>query len=461
MKPSRYNMYIPLEDGSYILFNSLGGALLTVDKTTKDIIDTISEKWKEVPEEKLNVLTQNGIVLHDNDDELLRIRYRYNEVRYNPHLITFMVVPTARCNLSCRYCFQKIDESRAEKNPHLATMSDSTVENVLCFIKNMTETCNANLAPVCFHGGEPLLAKNIILHMLKDLAQWCTEHSLDLSTSFYTNCTLFDQPFLDNLEGYTIDFVQTTLEGPEEIHDQFRHYKNGKGTYEDIVANMGMLLDAGVKVRAHININRYYERVLEMLDDFVERGLKDLIIEPFPLFDPLSTIPEVQKHYGVLDENFPVSESEYSVPFKETMEVRTHLYSAAFERGFQLPTSPLGVWTPCDGARAYHFAVGPAGEVYKCQGCILIDNLRVGQIHENGYFERYPLFYKWMDIDPTRMEECQSCYHLPSCGGGCIAARYLGNIPHFCEVSSFLGEEYLKMSVKRKYPELSQSLRIG
>jgi radical SAM protein with 4Fe4S-binding SPASM domain len=197
--------------------------------------------------------------------------------------------------------------------------------------------------------------------------------------------------------------------------------------------------------------------VEELLDDFTERGFTNVSVEPFPVFDPFVTIPEIQKHYGVLDESFPSSESEYAVLFRKMVEARNYMYAAVFKRGFKPPTSPLGMWTPCDGPRAYHFVVGPAGEVYKCQGCILMKNLHVGRIREDGFFEKYPLFYKWMSIDPTTIEACRVCIYLPSCGGGCVAARHLGSLPYFCEVSSYLGEDYIKTSLERTYPELFQS----
>ncbi|MBU7019277.1 MAG: SPASM domain-containing protein [Theionarchaea archaeon] len=456
MKPSFYNMFISLEDGSYALHNKLTGALLVVDEETKAIITNVTEREDEIDEKTMHLLRENGLILENHEDELLKIRYRYDEIRYNPQLVSFVIAPTSLCNLSCCYCVQRTDETMADKNPEITTMSDSVVESVLSFVKTMTEACNTRTLPICFHGGEPLMAKQLVLRILQDFDTWCREHSLDLKTSFFTNGTLFDESFIEEMQGYTLHFVRITFDGPEEIHNQFRHFKNGEGTYQKIVTNIGMLLDAKITVKVHININKYYNRIPELLDDLKERGLNNISVEPFPVFDPFATIPEIQKFYGVLDESFPSSESEYSVFFKDMVKARTYLYKAADKRGFKPPTSPLGMWTPCDGMRAYHFVVGPCGEVYKCQGCILMKNLHVGRIREDGFFEKYPLFHKWMSIDPTTIEKCQKCQYLPSCGGGCVAARHLGNLPYFCEVSSFLGEDYIKMSLKRKYPDIPQ-----
>ncbi len=461
MKPSRYNTYISLEDGSYLLHNKLTGALLTVDADSKETVDTISEREKEVPGEVLKTFIQNGVVVGDNEDELLKIRHRFKEVVYNPQLLAFSLAPTARCNLSCCYCVQRIDELLASKAHQTATMSDSTVKGVLCFVKNMTETCGVGTLPVSFYGGEPLMAKPLILHILQDLAQWCTERSINFETGFTTNLTLLDQSFLEDVQKYSLFYFRTTLDGPKEIHDQFRHYRNGEGTYEHVLTNIGTLLDAGIKVRIQININQHYRSMPELFDDLKERGLTNIVVEVYPLLDPLVASQEAQKLHGLLDKNFPVSKSQFAIPFEEIAEAKTYIYRAVFEKGFKLPPSNLRVWTPCDGAHAYHFLADPVGDVYKCVGGMSIKNFRVGHIHADGYFERYPFFYKWMDTaDPTQIEKCQSCLQLPSCGGGCIVGRTLGNVPCVCEISHFPGEEYVKMCLKQEYVELSQSLRI-
>ncbi|MBU7019279.1 MAG: radical SAM protein [Theionarchaea archaeon] len=459
MKPSYYNFYIPLEDGTYILHNRLTGALLVVDEETKTAVTTIHDREDELPEELLNTFTQHGIIIQDNEDELLQIKYRFKTVVFNPQLVAFSLAPTARCNLSCRYCVQRVDESLVDKSAHTATMSESTVKSVLSFLKNMTKTCNVKKLPVSFYGGEPLMAKQLVLRIVQDLNQWCKEHSLDFETGVTTNLTLLDKSFLEDIQKYPLFYFRTTLDGPERIHNQFRYHKNGKGTYEEVVANMGMLLDEGIPVRVQININKYYTLMSELFDDLKERGLTSITIELYPLIDPMISALQAQKLYGILDEKFPSSESQFAIPFDKIPEAKTFVLRAAFERGFMLPPSQLGVWTPCDGAQAYHFLVDPFGDVYKCVGGMLMKSFSVGHIHEDGSLERYPFFYKWMDIiDPTTIEKCQTCQLLPSCGGGCIVGRTVGNIPCVCEISHFPGEEYFKIYLREKYPELKQVL---
>lgn len=452
MKPSQYNHYIPLENDKYILFNTMNGTILIVDEDAKMSIEKIQEVKTELPQEILNNFRQKGLIKEDKEDELLKFRNRYNVMCYDPRNLSFCLTPTARCNLSCEYCWQRIDQSLAEKSGQTATMSETTVKGVLLFVKKTTETVNAMNLPIFFHGGEPLVAKELVFCILKDLAQWCEERSKGLTVAFFTNCTLFDQSFIDDLQRYTINLVKTTLDGPQEIHDQYRHYKNGKGTYEQIITNIELLQDAGIKVEIQLNINRHYEYLPELFDDLHERGIKEISTACSPVYDPSMVIQEVQKAYGLLDESFPIPQSQFAIPFKDVAKVRKKIYRWAFKKGFKLPPPGLGLMR-CSAVSYYHNVVDPSGDVYKCVASMLLKFMRTGHIHENGYFEPYPFFYEWMDNDPTYTETCQSCSLLPSCWGGCLFGRKLIGVSHVCEVSQFCGEEYLKMYLKQNYPE--------
>jgi uncharacterized protein len=432
-----------------------------VDDKIKEILDNIHKRETELPEELMHAFKKAGVALADNANEQLKIRHRYNAARYNPQTLSFTIAPTACCNLSCCYCVQRIDESLVAKAAQTATISKAILENVLLFIKRMADLYHAKTLPLTFYGGEPLLKKDLLFYILENLTQWGKERSITTGVGLYTNCTLFDQSFLDNLKKYTIFYVRTTLDGPEKIHNYYRHYKNGKGTYEDVLTSIGMLLDSHIDVRVQVNIHQQYTHIPELLDDLCERGLTHIVIEPYPLFDPITMIPEAQKHYGILKEDVPTVKSTFAVPFKNIFKARAYAYGAAFKRGFKLPPSALKPWVPCEGAQAYNYLIDPAGDVYPCVGSMLIENLRVGHIHGEGYCEVYPFFYEWMNTgDPTRIKRCQTCHFLPSCGGGCIVGRWLGGLPCFCEYGSFYGEDVMKMCLKQKYPEKLKSLDV-
>ena len=459
MKPSQYNHFIPLENGEYIVYNTMSGAIAIVDDETKRSIEEIKKMEAELSPEVLYNFKESEFVVHDDENELLKARDRYNENRYDPQKLSFVLTPTARCNLSCQYCYQRVDDSLVKKEDQTSTMSESTLRNVLLFVKRRSELFNATRLPITFYGGEPLIVKPLVFRILANLSSWSREHSITLKVGLYTNGTLLDQSFIDELSKYTITYVRMTLDGPQEIHDQFRHFKNGEGTYEHIVTNIGKLVDAGINVVVHININKYYKRIPELMDDLKERGLTKIHLSSYPIFDLLVSFQEAQKAYGLLNESFPIPESSFAVPFKEIAQARMYVFRSAFKKGSTIPQPHLGSWV-CRGATYHHYAIDPSGDVYKCVGCMLVNPTCIGSIRENGHFERYPFLYEWMNTNPTYIEHCQSCYLLPTCGGGCIQGRILAKLPYFCEIGSFSEDDYIKMYLKQKYPEKLKCVKI-
>ena len=451
MKSSQYNRFILLENGEYVVYNTLTGGLMIIDEEAKENIDKIHEK--DVPSLIRDNLVKSGFIVTDDENELLLVRDRLNAKRFDPRLLSFFVTPTADCNLSCPYCWQRSDNSFADTSLQRATMSESTMNGVLQFIKHRAEVLRAHNLPITFFGGEPLMKKEMVLHILRNLSRWGDEHSVSITAGFYTNCTLLDQSFMEELQQYTLGTFRTSIDGPQKIHDIYRYYSNGKGTYEDTVTNIGLLLDSGVNLILQYNITSHYHHAPELFDDLAERGLKPITVDCHRLYDPSSVVQEVKKVYGVSDEKHEIHRNPIFPPFTEVSKAKMFIYRTAYEKGFALHPPKLGLLLPCNGSLYYHYVIDPLGFVYKCSTSMLLENLRVGRIYEDGNFEKYPFFHEWMDTDPTYIKECQACSLLPSCGGGCTLGRKLAQRPYLCDVSPFCGEEYIKLYLKQEFPD--------
>ncbi len=65
MKSSRFNIFIPLGDDEYILYNSLSGAIFKIDEEMKNLIETIHEKNSKLEKapQTLAQLQDQGIIL--------------------------------------------------------------------------------------------------------------------------------------------------------------------------------------------------------------------------------------------------------------------------------------------------------------------------------------------------------------------------------------------------------------
>ena len=80
-----------------------------------------------------------------------------------------------------------------------------------------------------FTGGEPLIRKNDILRL-------CREHK-NCTFLAYTNATLIDQKFCDDMKDVGNLTLALSIEGSEESND----FRRGKGAYERTIKAMELL----------------------------------------------------------------------------------------------------------------------------------------------------------------------------------------------------------------------------
>ena len=134
---------------------------------------------------------------------------------------------TTACNLKCTGCWaaqygNKLQLSYDELN------------------KIITEGKALGTYTYLYTGGEPLVRKH-------DLIKLCKEHPDCLFITF-TNGTLCDDEFADQLKEVGNMFLTISIEGNEETTDARR----GKGTYQSVISAMGRLKKRGIPFGASL-----------------------------------------------------------------------------------------------------------------------------------------------------------------------------------------------------------------
>jgi MoaA/NifB/PqqE/SkfB family radical SAM enzyme len=133
------------------------------------------------------------------------------------------------CNLRCSYCV-------AKSSPNAPRRSIG-FENVK---KLVDEAVELGIGHIFFTGGEPFL--------LNDIFDMLAYSSARVETTVLTNAMLFNTKRLEKLKAINSDRLelQVSLDGGNaEDHDAYR----GKGTWEQTVAGIRVLQDAGFRVR--------------------------------------------------------------------------------------------------------------------------------------------------------------------------------------------------------------------
>lgn len=187
---------------------------------------TISE---DIPEDVLCVLKNEGFVcLPNEDDEFVsKCQFITQSVQHDKSTLNLVIVPTLNCNFNCSYCF--------ENNKRASRMSDSTIDNLISFIKSFEHVKEISLT---WYGGEPLLALPVIeklLYLITDkIGIKIKKHSI------ITNGYLFSEKAIQLFQKFPLDRIQITLDGTKDRHNHVRALKvNNNPTYDKIRAKIG------------------------------------------------------------------------------------------------------------------------------------------------------------------------------------------------------------------------------
>ncbi len=160
--------------------------------------------------------------------------------------------PTSACNLNCKGCW-------AAEYGHSLNLS---YEDMSSIVKQGKEL---GTHVYMYTGGEPLIRK-------KDIIRICKENP-DCTFLAYTNATLIDQAFCDEMKKAGNISLALSIEGSEESND----WRRGEGAYQTTLNAMKLLRENkiifGISV-CYTRGNVDYVTSDEFLDLMVESGVK-------------------------------------------------------------------------------------------------------------------------------------------------------------------------------------------
>jgi len=397
MKESQYNLYFNLDETTHVVYNTLTGATVETDKEgIKAIQETKEEKFDQ---KTIQDLAENGIWVDNNADESKIIEVLHEHYKYFGDRAYICTYITFNCNLSCEYCYLEYFTGK----PSLY-MRNEIAQAVARFAKNIVLDNRCNELVTVFTGGEPLLNFSRISTIITVLDEEMRKQRIDYQSIIFSNGTSLTEGMLDELSQYRV-FFQVTLAGSKEVHNRKRPYRNGKGTYDDIIRALTMLKDYEVDFALRIDVdNENFNTIEDMLDDIIEKAGTNLYIKFFPI------IPGAKTACPWIDSCFKLSE----------YRKLSTLWRLARQKGFKVLETPLIKLAYCDYHTNRSYILDPNGDVYKCGAVVGNKKLKIGSLNLSG--ELIGLNYRyhdWMSRNPLRMTKCHGCKFLPACGGGC------------------------------------------
>jgi uncharacterized protein len=348
-------------------------------------------------------------------------------------LQTLVVNVTNQCNLSCTYCYEygedKIVDTENGRQPKF--MSEETARASVDFA--LRESRDNPTAHITFFGGETLMNFPVLKSTLHYARRRAEELGKQVDFSLTTNATLLRPEIIEFLAEHRVG-VTISIDGPEDIQDKFRVFKNGQGSYEIAAPKIKALLarhrsrPIGARVtltRQTLDVRRIYRHLTEDIG-FWEVG-----------FAPVTTAP--QRGYAIGGGGFDDLLSQFRAlaeDYKQAaLENRHHGFSNVRETLQELHQGHAKAY-PC-GAGLGLMGVATDGNVALCHRFAGSDAHKFGDVHQGVDRERQQAFLESHHINEKT--DCRTCWARPICAGGCYHeanTRYGSTAQpnlHYCE----------------------------
>lgn len=434
MKFSQFNSIIPYED-KFALFNSFTQKVLFLVPELKELlIAGISEgieNMNDVHPSFYQYLVENEFVIDSSLNEFEKVKALSKSVDENNQKYVLTINPTMNCNFKCWYCYEThIKQSK---------LTREMIGRIQTFISATADKEELKNFSLSFFGGEPLLYfKKDVVPIIDYFVEKCRQRNLFFDISFTTNGYLVDQDFIDYFNSKNIKCgLQITLDGYKEEHDKVRYVSKTKGSYEEIIRNIRLLIQNNFHVRLRVNYtDKNIHNTGKIAEEFADlpKEAQDNIMFDFHRVWQDSKVDDTSTH---LDNELDI--------------IRDQGFNAT--GGY----SPNNVKESCYADKRNSAVINYNGDIYKCTARDFTTPNRAGYINENGELVWNDGYLDKRMSSKFNNKPCKSCRIMPLCNGGCSqhAMEKLGE--DYCV---YHGDENEKSKVvKTKIDEILASVQ--
>jgi uncharacterized protein len=346
-----------------------------------------------------------------------------------PRITSLLIKPaSAVCNLDCAYCFyldRAADPYKALPGRRMTTETLERLVDTYLFYSYPNST-------FAFQGGEPTLAGLGFYEKLVELQQQYGRGGQNVSNALQTNAILIDDSWCALFRQYNW-LLGVSLDGPREIHDLYRYNKEGRGTWQRVMAGIETLK----KNRVEFNIlcvlsQANVEKPRELYKFFRGLGIDNIQYIPLAEFDGLgNALPFTitAEQYG----RFLCDTFDLWWPDRRKIRIRYFDNLAEAVAGQKPGTCTLH--ETCDS----YVVVEYNGDVYPCDFFVESD-WKLGNVTLDSWPEiaRRTRRYSFAAKKTLAHPECQVCEYQSICHGGCPKFRHsphrrFEDLDYFCQ----------------------------
>jgi len=321
--------------------------------------------------------------------------------------LTFNV--TNGCNLACKYCFANPNSKNAKAMTF--EIAQKAIDNMLAQEKELDEYC------IFYFGGEPLMKKEL----LRQISEYASQEIVSkrckkVKFLINTNATLIDEQVLSLFKDYSFK-VTVSIDGPVEMHNENRIYRNGKGSYRKVEESIQLLKKNGIVTQLRPTFSPKLKNLTAAFDFFEKQELpygyafshttnyqsdiNDTFFNKQQLRETNDEFIAVMDYFA---EKFKNKETVFCTELLRKINIihykakRTHL---------------------CEAGRK-NLAVDETGQYFACQTMIPHRHAALGDVHSNLNDAKR---HQYMAKDISQITLCHNCSLRGLCVGGCEVER--------------------------------------
>lgn len=432
-----------------------------IDEVTSDIIDMAMNHPSEYELEKIyHKHSKDSVNEALKELEELRNRGILSSIDSNdfdqpahPLITTVCMNISHTCDLDCNYCYA--DGGSYYQKEKL--MDKNTAEKSIDFLIN--NSGEEKSLSVSFFGGEPLLNYPILKHTVEYAKTQGKLHNKKFEFHVTTNGLHLNKEIQEFLNKERFSII-VSFDGPKRIHDNQRRYRNGGGSYKDVMANALQFLKTrnpyGITIRGTFTGKSH--KIGAMMMHPVKFGFRRISVEPCML--------PMNHEYAIRPEDVKKIKKSYDKAAKIYLKNLSEGNLFEFFHFFSIMDdvySPIPQFTQCGASRGY-VGISPTGDVYPCHGLINIKAYKLGNVF-NGSINR-DVQKKFHSANVQGKEKCKTCWAKYFCGGGCHAhaIKYGNGILEPYEIECLLFKHRLQLGMwiytvlAKNHPEILEKL---
>lgn len=435
--------HIVQSNGEYTLFLAQDVKAVPISRQlVQAIVRLMPSPGTLIPDGFMQALREVGLV-REGTEKSVSEKNSAPSCSNEPLVTNMALFVTQTCNMRCFYCYG----NGGEYGQRGVMTQETAFQAVEWLMKNSKDAGKVNIG---FFGGEPLMNFPLIQQVVAYAKAVSIKRDKEITFNMTTNASLLTHKVITFMKNEKIDAL-ISFDGPPEIQNRQRPFRNGRGSYNRVFANVRRLRAAIPNLSARATL-------CGDSDPFVVRNAMDEA--GFAHCHLMSASP------SILGRRDSAGAAEYKAKTSQLRSEKMIAYNKAEMENLlddiknrridpEYPPAALTVLADLVRSQRRHVGCGAGrgmravsvdGHVYPCHRLVGLEDFRLGHI----------LDYRGDEINEyhravvENLPACRACWARYLCGGGCFYNNlaYTGDMrrpePSFCREMKALADDAIR-----------------